>query len=60
MKLKKKNYLKLIREPDKTMKELFENGGFETSQEQYTKGKELGLRYAKTAPYPKSRHMRNI
>ena len=34
------------------MKDIFENGGFETSQEQYTKGKELGFAYAKTAPYP--------
>ena len=49
---KKELFKTKLREQDKTMKEIFENGGFETSQEQYTKGKELGFVYAKTAPYP--------
>ena len=46
----KKKLFRLKMEEERTPKEIFEAGDFDTPEEQYTTGKEMGFSYAKNSP----------
>jgi hypothetical protein len=50
--IEKKELFLIKSKEQKPVKEIFENGKFETPEEQYLTGKEMGFAYARTASYP--------